>query len=131
MEETAALVLKLFERLPKAGVQRLIAEHNPERQRGVHLLETSHEEARALLDDVRDTGNLGAVVECLRFVAETSASAARLLGAADDRAFGDCLATHDPRTHMPLLLWMHAGANAADHPRARDDFCVKWAVLTV
>lgn len=131
METTAEQLLALFERLPKAGLQRIVAERNPGRARGLHLLETSHVEARALLADVGASGNLGAVVDCLRFVPGEGDAAGRFTSAADDPSFAHCVATHDPRAHVPLMLWMHAGDNAAHNPRPRDDFCVKWAVISI
>lgn len=102
-------LIKPFERLPNAGVQRLKGIVNPDGHDGIYLIRCSETDARRALGIVEDTKNMSTVAEMVRFVSRDAEDYGRLMEIVNDKAFGEAVVRHDRKSSFVLCSWVYKG----------------------
>ena len=131
--ELVEALLRPFAHMSAAGMSRVREMHNAKAEkRVVYVLELSSTQATDVLTCVRKTGNIGALVDCLRAIEVAPGSSAydRLADAVSDPAFRDACIRHDPQSSLVVCAWVYTGDPVDVVGRTAEDFGVHWAVVS-
>ena len=130
LESISKDILHVFETLPSSGVSKIKSLRNPSNLRGIYVVEVSSDEATKLVETAREKKNASVIVDCIRFYDFTHTRTLTILDKIDDDHFVNALHTHNMKDQMIFCTWIYKGTNATENVRAKEDFGVRWAVLT-